>query len=136
MSDAQFQTEFNNILQSDTALKAELDKAKVTHMGTNILLKMKQKCERKDLVSQVSNNLENYDRTKANSYIDNINIAIQNYIKNYQDNSKELLNVYNDYLSDKTDTTKLDALRNYLNHQKSVMALTTNNIKIKLDIVK
>ena len=65
MSDAQFQTEFNNILQSDTALKAELDKAKVTHMGTNILLKMKQKCARKDLVSQVSNNLEN----RANSLI-------------------------------------------------------------------
>lgn len=136
MSDADFQTKFNEILERDANLKDELNKANVTHMWTNILLKMKQKCARKDLIAQVSNNFEEYDRTKSNVYLDNINIAIENYIKQYQDSSKDLMTVYNDYLTDKSDATKIDALRNYLNHQKSVMALTTNNIKIKLDIIK
>lgn len=136
MSDADFQTKFNEILERDANLKDELNKANVTHMWTNILLKMKQKCARKDLIAQVSNNFEEYDRTKSNVYLDNINIAIENYIKQYQDSSKELMTVYNDFLWDKNDKDKLDKLKQYLDHQKSVMALTTNNIKIKLDIVK
>lgn len=136
MSDSEFQTKFNEILEGDTDLKDELNKANVTHMWTNILLKMKQKVARKDLIGQVSNNLNEYDRTKSDIYINNIDTAIQNYIRNYQDNSKDLMNVYNDYLWDKSDATKLNNLKNYLSHQQSVMALTTNNIKIKLDIIK
>lgn len=136
MSDSEFQTKFNQILERDANLKDELNKANVTHMWTNILLKMKQKVARKDLIGQVSNNLNEYDRTKSDIYINNINTAIQNYIRNYQDNSKDLMNVYNDYLWDKSDATKLNNLKNYLSHQQSVMALTTNNIKIKLDIIK
>ena len=58
------------------------------------------------------------------------------YRLGFCDNEIITVTVYNDYLTDKSDATKIDALRQYLNHQKSVMALTANNIKIKLDIVK
>ena len=136
MSDSEFQTKFNEILEEDTDLKDELKKANVTHMWTNILLKMKQKCARKDLIGFVSKELGEYNRESSDVHINNINIKIQNYIKEFQDNSEKLLKVYNDYLTDKNNPDKIKDLREYLDHQKAVMALTTNNIKIKLDIVK
>ena len=63
-------------------------------------------------------------------------MAIQDYIKMYQDNSTALLSVYNDYLNNLADPVKLADLQNYLKHEKAVMSLSANNIKIKLDIIK
>jgi hypothetical protein len=54
----------------------------------------------------------------------------------YQDNSTALLAVYNDYLNNLADPVKLADLQNYLKHEKAVMSLSANNIKIKLDIIK
>ena len=136
VNDDQFQTEFNTILESDTALKNELDKANIKHMWTNILIRMKQKLAWKTLVDVVDTNINWYISTWASSHFDNINIAVQDYIKMYQDNSTALLSVYNDYLNNLADPVKLADLQNYLKHEKAVMSLSANNIKIKLDIIK
>lgn len=137
VNENQFQNEFNRILESDTALQGELEHANISHMWTNLLIRMKQKKEWKTLINVVETHINHYTSwTWTDSDIDNINTAIQNYIKQYQDNSQELLNVYNDYLNDKTNPAKLEDLKRYLSHQKAVMSLSTNNIKIKLDIIK
>lgn len=144
VTDNQFQTDFNTIIESDTSLKDELEKANINHMWTNILLRMKQQLAWKTMINVIKTNLDSYVSSWASSYIDNINVAIKDYIKTFQDNTdrkhwwinKNLLTIYNDYLWDKTNTLKLNELQNFLMHEQAVMSLTASNILIKLDIIK
>ena len=136
VDDYEFQTKFNEILDSDNDLKDELESANIKHMWTNILIRMKQKLAWKNLIDVVNTDINWYVSDSAPAHIDNINMAIQEYIKTYQDNATDLLTLYNDYLDNTADPVKLSDLRDYLNHEKAVMSLSTNNIKIRLGIIK
>lgn len=148
IEDTKFQVDFNTIIEKETAdgkpLKNKLENANIKHMWTNLLIRMKQQLARKTLIKVVKANLTWYESDKSSSHLDNIKIGIQNYIKTFQDDtkrthwgiSKDLISVYKDFSDDLTNPTKLNELKNFLNHEEAVMSLATNNIIIKLNIIK
>ena len=127
LTEEQFQTKFNAIIDADANIKNILKWQKITHIGTNILLKLNQQKAYKELIEKMD-----IEFNKITPDTNIINTEIAKYIKEYQNNPL-FMQDYQDFINNVPGAR--NKLHQYLNHQKSVMQMQTNNIKMKMDIL-
>lgn len=128
----QFQKQFNAIVDADANIQAVLKWKKITHIGTNILEKLRQQRATTALTQVVDKEINLYLADNNQSHIDTINRLISDHIK-YNQKNPNFMTYYEDFLN-KTPGA-LNKLQNYLNHQKSVMQMQNTNVKMNIDIL-
>lgn len=129
---AQFETQFNTIIDGDAAIQAVLKWQKITHIWTNILLRLDLQRARWGLEQLVASELTAYASDNNQSHIDAINVAIRAHIKHNQENPK-FMKDYEDFL--KKTPGSLNKLQQYLKHQWAVMQMQVTNLKMNIDIL-
>lgn len=127
VTDIQFQTQFNDIIDNDGPIQNILRWQKITHIGTNILEKLKLQKAKWDL----SNKIEaEFNKTPLNMTV--INAAITQYIKEFQTNP-EFMKDYEEFINGVAWAR--NKLQQYLDHQRSVMQMQATNLKMNIDIL-
>lgn len=132
VTDAQFQTDFNTIVDNDANIQSVLKGSKITHMGTNILEKLKLQRANKALIELVDTEINAYFADGNNTHIDTINQSIRSHIK-YNQTAPGFTKDYEDFL--KGVPGAKNKLEQYLKHQKAVMSMQITNLKMNLDIL-
>ena len=84
VNDAQFQTQFNTIVAGDTNIQNALDGENITHIGSNILLRLKEQKDLNALVANLDNQLSSYITTGNMIHMQNMQSMVERYIRGYQ----------------------------------------------------
>jgi len=84
VTDAQFQTQFNTIVAADTNIQNALNGQNITHIGSNILLRLKEQRDLNDLIGNLDNELAAYIANPTNTRMNNMQNMVEAYIRNYQ----------------------------------------------------
>ena len=96
VSEDNFKILFNQHVDADANIQNVLknaklpEKKKITHIWTNILEKLKLQKAASNLMSAVNTEFDAYINDKQDLHIDNINKLIEDYIKDFQKNTKFL----------------------------------------------
>ncbi len=132
VNDTGFQKQFNTIVDNDSNIQSILKWQKITHIGTNILLKLKQQKAKMDLMNKVDAELNQYFSNKNQIHINNINKEIENYIKLYQTNP-DFMKDYEDLINNVPGAK--NKLQLYFQHQKATMKMQVENIKMNMNVL-
>jgi len=132
VNDSSFQTQFNAIVDNDSNIQSILKWQKITHIWTNILLKLKQQKAKMDLMNKVDTELNQYFVNNNQVHINNINKEIENYIKLYQTNP-DFMKDYQDLINNVPWSR--NKLQLYFQHQKATMKMQVENIKMNMNIL-
>lgn len=132
INEAQFQADFNTIIDNDANIQNILRWKKITHIGTNILAKLNLQKARRWLSQLVENEFNAYLTDNNQSHISSINKAISDHITHNQTNP-EFMKDYEDFLNQTPGS--IDKLKQYFKHQNAIMQMKTNNIKMNIDIL-
>lgn len=128
----QFQKQFNAIVDNDANIQAVLKWQKITHIGTNILEKLRQQRAKTALTHEVDKEINLYLVDNNQSHIDTINRLISDHIK-YNQKNPDFMKDYEEFLN-KTPGA-INKLQTYLKHQKSMMQMQNTNVKMNIDIL-
>lgn len=132
ISDTQFQTQFNTIVDADANIQTILQWQKITHIWTNILEKLKQQKARITLNTFVEKEFSTYLVDSDQTHINAINTQVTNYIKQYQVNP-EFMGDYQDAINN--IPWAKNKLEQYLKHQSAIMNMQISNVKMNIDIL-
>lgn len=127
ITEAQFQKDFNTVIEADANIQKVLKDEKITHIGTNVLEKLKQQKASWDLINKIDTE---FTKRVVNTTL--VNKEITQYIKDYQKNP-EFMKEYKDFV-DGVPWAK-NKLEKYFNHQKSIMMMKATNFKMNIDIL-
>ena len=84
ITDAQFQTEFNRIVAADANIQNALNGQNITHIGSNILLRLNEQRDLNNLIENLDNELAAYIANPTNGRMNNMQNMVEAYIRNYQ----------------------------------------------------
>ena len=131
-TDASFQQKFNAIVASDTNIQSILSGNNITHIGTNILLQLKEQRALNILITTLDWQLQQYINTGNSVYMNNMQNYVEQYIKDYQK-----LPVFKATFEQfvKWDLNARNQLKRYLAHQKAIMKMQIANLTMNIDIV-
>lgn len=121
IDDSVFESRFNDLLQHNEVLFAAVKD--VSHLGTNILQKLKLEKAQYQLVSELAQALE------IGTSVDQVQVKIEQFLKDYQKTPDFLKDIQAD-LNEKN----LEKLKKYFNHQKAIRAMALKNLKMKLSV--
>jgi hypothetical protein len=84
VTDAQFQTQFNTIVAADTNIQNALNGQNITHIGSNILLRLKEQLALNKLIEDLDTQLSQYIATGNQTHMYNMENLVEIYIRDYQ----------------------------------------------------
>ena len=84
INDTTFQQRFNSIVAADTNIQNALNGQNITHIGTNILLQLKEQKALKALIEALDRELAQYIATSNDVNMNNMQDYVEHYIKDYQ----------------------------------------------------
>lgn len=119
--DSAFEARFNELLQHNDVLSTSVKD--ISHLGTNILQKLKVEKAQYQLVSELAQTLE------AGTSTEQVQAKIEEFLKNYQKTPDFLKDIQAD-LNEKN----LEKLKSYFKHQKAIRAMALKNLKMKLSV--
>ncbi len=137
LSDAEFQERFNTWLSRPVIqgkIKNKLwDWVDAPHLGTNILLKLKEQKDHLKLIEDIQTKIE-FAITNGTDPTTDVEKLIDDYIDNYKKNPA----IFERFMEFKKDAD-LNKAKNefnlYLNHQKGLMKARFNNVNISLGLL-
>ncbi|HRX63860.1 MAG TPA: hypothetical protein P5060_02015 [Candidatus Absconditabacterales bacterium] len=132
VNDSTFETQFNAIIAADAGIQSALDGQDITHIGTNILLKLQQQRAKMQLNTNVEGEFNQYIATGSQVHLNNIDRYIENYIKTYQTNP-DFMKDYEAYINAVPGAR--NRLQLFLKHQGAVMKMQAQNVRMNIDIL-
>lgn len=132
ITEDEFQTQFNTIIDNDANIQNVLQGQKITHIWTNILWKLNLQRAKWGLEEWVNKELNLYLADNNQSHIDTINMLITNHIK-YNQTIPAFMKDYEAFLN-KTPWA-INKLQKYLQHQWAVMNMQVANVRMNMDIL-
>ena len=131
--DATFQQSFNTIVAADTNIQNALNGQNITHIGTNILLQLKEQKALNTLIHTLNWQLSQYTTTGNNVYMHNMQSYVEKYIKDYQ-KLPAFKATFEQFL--KWDLNARNSLKAYLDsHVKSIIKMQITNLRMNIDIL-
>lgn len=121
LEDSIFESRFNELLKNNESLSASVKD--ISHLGTNILQKLKIEKAQYQLVSELAQALEDGATT------DQVQTKIEQFLKEYQKSPDFLKDIQAD-LNEKD----LEKLKRYFKHQRALRAMALKNLKMKLSV--
>ena len=137
LSDAEFQERFNSWLSRPVIqgkIKNKLwNWVNAPHLGTNILLKLKEQKDHLELIKNIQRKIESSitDGTDPTTDVENL---IDNYIDTYKKNPA-IFERFMEFKEDKNLDDAKNKFNLYLNHQKGLMKTRFNNVNISLGLL-
>ena len=132
VSDAQFQQNFNTIVANDAYIQSVLRGNNITHIGTNVLLQLKEQRALNVLINTLDWQLNQYIATGNTVYMNNMQTYVEQYIKDYQ-KLPAFKAVFEQFIN--WDLNARNQLRRYLSHQKAIMKMQITNLTMNIDII-
>ena len=132
VTDAQFQTQFNTIVAADTNIQNALNGQNITHIGSNILLRLKEQRDLNDLIGNLDNELGQYIANGNLIHMQNMQSMVELYIRNYQ-KTPAFMSTFEKFVWG--DLNARNKLRWYLAHQKAIMKMQIKNLTMNIDII-
>ena len=136
-TDSTFQTKFNAIVAADANIQNALNGQNITHIGTNILLQLKEQKALHVLIGNLDRELNSYLNTYntniQDTHIHNMENFIEKYIKDYQ-KLPAFKATFEQFL--KWDLNARNNLKAYLDsHVKSIIKMQITNLRMNIDIL-
>ena len=131
-TDSTFQTKFNTIVAADANIQNALNGQNITHIGTNILLQLKEHLALKDLIGKLDLQLAHYSATGNGTYKDNMEKFVEQYIRDYQ-KTPAFMAIFEPFIKSGIDTNK--NLERYLKNQVAIMKMQITNLTMNIDIL-
>ena len=132
INDDRFQQRFNTIVAADANIQNALNGQNITHIGTNILLQLKERKALNTLITTLDWQLSQYITTGNSVYMHNMQNYVEQYIKDYQ-KLPAFKVTFEQFL--KWDLNARNQLRRYLSHQKAIMNMQITNLRMNIDIL-
>ena len=132
VTDAQFQTQFNTIVAADTNIQNALNGQNITHIGSNILLRLKEQLALNKLIEDLDTQLSQYIATGNQTHMHNMENLVEIYIRDYQ-NTPAFMASFEKVVGG--DANEKLVLRRYLAQQKAVMKMQIKNLTMSIDII-
>ena len=132
VTDDQFQDQFNQIIANDANIQNILNWQNITHIWTNILLRLQEQKALNQLILNMDAQLTHYIATWNQVYMDNMRNFVSQFIKDYQKTPAFMAN-FEQFVN--WDLNARNRLKLYLNHQKQVMQMQITNLRMNIDIL-
>jgi len=137
LSDAEFQERFNNWLSRPVIqgkIKNKLwDWVDAPHLGTNILLKLKEQKDHLKLIEDIQTKIES-SITNGTDPTADVEKLIDDYIDTYKKNPA-IFERFMEFKKNADLNKAKDEFKLYLNHQKGLMKARFNNVNISLGLL-
>jgi len=132
INDSQFQQQFNTIISNDANIQNILRWQNITHIWTNVLLRLQEQKALNQLILDMDAQLAQYVATWNVVHMDNMRNFVSQFIKDYQKTPAFMAN-FEQFV--KWDLNARNQLRQYLNHQKAIMNMQITNLRMNIDIL-
>ena len=132
INDDRFQQRFNTIVAADTNIQNALNGQNITHIGTNILLQLKEQKALNTLIHTLDWQLTQYITTGNTVYMHNMQNYVEQYIKDYQ-KLPVFKATFEQFVN--WNLNARNQLRRYLAHQKAIINMQITNLRMNIDIV-
>ena len=132
VTDDQFQTQFNGIVAADPNIQNALRGENITHIGSNILLRLKEQRDLNALVANLENELGQYIVNGNLIHMQNMQSMVELYIRNYQKTPAFMSSFEKVVAGDANEKLRL---RRSLAQQKAVMKMQIKNLTMSIDII-
>ena len=132
VTDAQFQTQFNGIVAADPNIQNALNGQNITHIGSNILLRLNEQRDLNNLIENLDNELAAYIANPTNGRMNNMQNMVEAYIRNYQ-KTPAFMTDFEDFVWG--DLNARNKLKRFLAQQKAVMKMQVKNLIMNIDII-
>ena len=132
INDDRFQQRFNTIVAADANIQNALNGQNITHIGTNILLQLKEQKALNTLIHTLDWQLTQYITTGNTVYMHNMQNYVEQYIKDYQ-KLPVFKATFEQFVN--WNLNARNQLRRYLAHQKAIINMQITNLRMNIDIV-
>ena len=132
INDSTFQQRFNTIVAADANIQNALNGQNITHIGTNILLQLKEQKALNVLIGRLDWELSQYIATGNTVYMHNMQNFVEQYIRDYQ-KTPAFISTFEQFVN--WNLNAKNRLRAYLSHQKAIMNMQITNLRMNIDIL-
>ena len=132
ITDVQFQTQFNGIVAADPNIQNALNGQNITHIGSNILLRLNEQRDLNALVVNLENELSQYIANGNLIHMQNMQSMVEIYIRNYQ-KTPAFMSTFENVV--KGDLNARNRLKRSLAQQMAVMKMQIKNLTMSIDII-
>ena len=132
ITDAQFQTEFNRIVAADANIQNALNGQNITHIGSNILLRLNEQRDLGVLFGNLENELSQYIADRNQIHVQSMQSMVELYIRNYQ-KTPAFMSLFENVV--KGDINASNRMKKFLKQEMAVMKMQIKNLTMSIDII-
>ena len=132
ITDAQFQTEFNRIVAADANIQNALNGQNITHIGSNILLRLNEQRDLGVLFGNLENELSQYIADRNQIHVQSMQSMVELYIRNYQ-KSPAFMSLFENVV--KGNINASNNMKKFLKQEMAVMKMQIKNLTMSIDII-